>query len=144
MDTLYARVNLSKTNYSLKVDARVLKHPQPDQLLKIYDDYCKHKKFPSAWPIYSEQFLSKENDVIGYYDNYTLVAWSLVYKINSDVAECLQFAWNYENPKLHLGINSLRAECAMYKAWGYKWYLLGEAHEYKKQIDGFEIIGPRT
>ena len=141
--TIYARINLEKTNYTFKVDARVLQNPQPDKLLQIYDDYCKHKKFASAWPYYPEQFLSNHHDVIGYFDNHKLVAWTLVYKINKDIAESLQFAWNYTNPKLHLGINSLRTECAMYKAWGYKYYLLGEAHDYKKQIDGYEVIGPR-
>ena len=92
---------------------------------------------------YPEQFYDSRHDIVGYYDNGELVAWTMVYKITSEVAESLQFAWNYKNPKLHLGIKSLRNECALYKSLGYRYYMLGEADEYKTKINGFEILGPR-
>ena len=43
---------------------------------------------------------------------------------------------------LVFGIKSLKHECALYKARGFKYLYLGGADEYKKQIDGFEILGP--
>jgi hypothetical protein len=49
-----------------------------------------------------------------------------------------------ENPELKLGISSLKSECAYYKSQGFCYYYLGGADEYKRQIDGFEILGPRT
>ena len=67
-----------------------------------------------------------------------------MYKINTQVVEALQFAWNYENPKLKLGIQSMKTECAIYKELGYKIIILGEAHNYKRSIDGFEIFDPRN
>ena len=51
------------------------------------------------------------------------------------------FAWNYKNPVLKLGIESLKNECAIYKNKGYKYLYLGQAAEYKK-IDGYEELGP--
>ena len=57
-------------------------------------------------------------------------------------AECYQFAWDYKNPKLHLGIKSLRNECAIYKARGFVNYYLGFHSEYKAQIKGYEVLGP--
>jgi hypothetical protein len=140
--TQYAWINLAKSNYTAKLDYKILDNPDSEQLLGIYKQYCTYKKFKSAWPIYAEEFTNPANDIIGYYDNNELVAWSMMYKINARVIEALQFAWNYNDPKLKLGIESMKCECAIYKAQGYEYIILGEAHEYKKQIDGFEIIGP--
>jgi len=140
--TIFSYIDLTKTNYTVKVDARVLSAPNVNRLLEIWDDYCVYKKFPSQWPYYAEQFYDMRHDIIGYFDNNELVAWSMIYKINEDVCEAIQFAWDYKNPRLHLGLASLRAECAIYKEKGYKTFMLGEAHEYKKQLSGFSIYGP--
>jgi hypothetical protein len=66
----------------------------------------------------------------------------MIYKINTHAVEALQFAWDYKNPKLKLGIESLKTECAIYKDLGYKIIILGEAQNYKRSIDGFKIFGP--
>ena len=95
-------------------------------------------------PIFPEEYTAEHNDVIGYYNNSQLVAFSLIHRYNEKNAECVQFAWDYADPELQLGIESLKNECAVYRARGFDYLYLGGADEYKKQIDGFEILGPRT
>ena len=43
---------------------------------------------------------------------------------------------------MRLGIESLQTECAIYKARGFKYLYLEQAHLYKQDMDGFEILGP--
>jgi arginyl-tRNA--protein-N-Asp/Glu arginylyltransferase len=93
-------------------------------------------------PIFNSEFTDPKNDVIGYYDNQQLVAFSLLRRFDNENVEAVQFAWNYNNPNLSLGINSLKSECAIYKELGFKYLYLGGADEYKKKIDGFELLGP--
>ena len=140
---LYCYIDLAETNYADHLDYKILDNPDPEPLLKIYDQYARYKKLDSVWPIYAEEFSNPANDIIGYYDNGELVAWSCIYRVSSTAVEAEQFAWNYDNPKLKLGIESMKCECAIYKARGYKILILGDAHEYKKQIDGFKLFGPR-
>lgn len=92
-------------------------------------------------PLFHNQFVDQQNDVIGYYEGFKLVAFSLIKRHDQFNAEALQFAWDYSNPSLHLGIESLKHECALYKERGFKYLYLGEAHTYKSQIDGFEVLG---
>jgi len=141
---IYARIDLSKTNYSVLPNSEVLVNPDIQQLEHIYNAYCVYKKFRSVMPIFPEEYTDERNDVIGYYDRDALVAFSLVRKYDTENAEAVQFAWNYANPELKLGIASLKSECALYKSQGFRYYYLGGADEYKRQIDGFEILGPRT
>jgi len=141
-------IDLTETNYKLnttdyKIFAEYEKIPV-DRMLEIYQEYANYKKFKSTWPIYPEEFTAKQNDIIGYYDQNRLVAWSMIYKINTHVVEALQFAWDYKNPKLKLGIQSMKTECAIYKQKGYKIIILGEAQNYKRSIDGFNEFGPRN
>jgi hypothetical protein len=93
-------------------------------------------------PIFDSEYTDPNSDVIGYYNNDNLVAFSLVKRYSNTEAECVQFAWNYADPALQLGITSLKNECAVYKRLGYRYLYLGGADEYKKSIDGFEILGP--
>jgi len=137
----YARINLYKTNYTSKVDFKIIINPDVNELQLIFKKYCDHKKFLSVEPMWDNEFMWNHNDVVGYYDNAKLVAWSVVTKYNKDVVYAVQFAWDYANPKLSLGRISLENECAFYKSLGYKYYYLGEAHKYKAEFDGFEIIG---
>jgi hypothetical protein len=137
---IYARIDLSKTNYTVLPNSKVLIDPDIQQLEHIYNDYCVYKKFRSVMPIFPEEYTDERNDVIGYYDCDDLVAFSLVRKYDTENAEAVQFAWNYAKPELKLGI----ASCALYQSQGFRYYYLGGADEYKRQIDGFEILGPRT
>lgn len=141
---IYARINLNKTNYKPMSDRwRYLYDPNIEQLNNLYRSYCKHKKFPSFMPIFASEYTDLRNDVIGYHDeNDALIAFSLIRRYDKHDAECIQFAWDYADPKLRLGIASLRHECAIYKDRGFRYLYLGEADEYKSEIDGFEIMGP--
>ena len=140
---IYARINLSKINYRMSKSAVLFNNPPVDQIQEIYDQYCKYKQFESVMPIFNEDLCAPHCDIIGYYSNKELVAFSHYYWYNSDNVEAIQFAWNYKNPKLFLGLKSLRHECAYYKAKGVKYIYVGYADEYKKQINGFEICPPR-
>jgi hypothetical protein len=73
--------------------------------------------------------------------NNVLVAFSLIRVYDKDSVEALQFAWDYAEPKLRLGVESLKNECALYKARGFSYLYLGFADDYKSQLDGFEILG---
>ena len=142
----YTRINLSKTNYDkskLKLDARIISNPDPAELEKIYDTYVKYKKFSSVMPLFAEEYLYPQAEVFGYYDNNVVVAFSLMFRYNSKNVAALQFAWDYKNPKLRLGINSLKYECAYYKELGYDYIYLGDADVYKQHFAGFEVCGPR-
>ena len=136
----YCRIDLSKTNYTKLSNWQYLSHF--DELPAIYKKYCDYKKFESVMPLFHNQFVDSQNDVIGYYEGYKLVAFSLIKRHDWVNAEALQFAWDYGNPNLQLGINSLKHECAVYKERGFRYLYLGEAHKYKSQLEGFELLGP--
>ena len=141
---LYARIDLSKTNYVPMINHwRYIHDPDVAQLGDLYIRYCRYKKFPSFMPIFVSEYTDHRNDVIGYHDeNDALIAFSLIRRYDRFDAECIQFAWDYADPKLRLGIASLKHECAIYKDRGFRYLYLGEADEYKSEIDGFEIMGP--
>lgn len=139
---LYARIDLAKTNYTLLTNWDYIKNPNISELNNLYLSYCRYKMFPSVMPIFDSEYTNADTDVIGYYENLKLVAFSLIRRYSDSEAECLQFAWNYSNPRSRLGIESLKNECAIYKQRGFKYLYLGDADEYKKKIDGFELLGP--
>jgi len=137
----YSRINLKQTNYSKIKNARLERAYDYDELMTIYRKYCEHKQFNSVMPIFREDF--DDNDVMCYYHRDQLIAWSLLIcypSTNSVTAE--QFAWDYADPKLRMGINSLEHECAFYKQLGYDYLYLHGADGYKSKFDGFEILGP--
>lgn len=141
----YARIDLSKTNYpKSKLQWKWLRKQDINisKLNEIYIKYCRYKQFKSVMPIFDSEYMSGDADVIGYYDNDNLVAFSLIHIFNPHNVEALQFAWDYETPKLRLGIESLKHECNVYKNLGVQYIYLGGADEYKTKIDGFEILGP--
>ena len=142
----FCRIDLSKTNYTpLKYAYHIEmigRDAVLDRLKEIYKKYCTYKKFESVVPLFDGMIFDKYIDVIGYYPNDKISAFSLVKRYDRANAESLQFAWDYEHPDLRLGIESLKHECAYYKSQGYKYLYLGLADEYKSQIDGYEILGP--
>jgi arginyl-tRNA--protein-N-Asp/Glu arginylyltransferase len=139
---IYARINLERTNYTvLQFDWEFIRDPNIATLNTIYTQYCRYKKFPSVMPIFDREYQDPFNDIIGYYDQNELVAFSIIRKYDLDNVEAVQFAWTYHDPKQSLGIASLKHECALYKKLGYKYLYLGGADEYKSKIDGFEILG---
>ena len=138
----FARINLSETNYEESVKWQYLRVPDIELLNTIYKDYCVHKRFASVMPIFDSRYLDSMTDVLGYYDANQLVAFSLIRRYDKENALCDQFAWNYNNPRLRLGIETMKTECAIYKQRGFKYLYLEQAHLYKSEIDGFEILGP--
>jgi hypothetical protein len=141
MSYQFARIDLSKTNYTVNVKWEILRSPDVVKLNTIYRDYCKYKRFASVMPIFDSRYTDPMTDVIGYYDGEKLVAFSLIKRYDNENALCDQFAWNYNNPKLRLGIETLKTECAIYKERGFKYLYLEQAHLYKQDMDGFEILG---
>jgi hypothetical protein len=140
----YCRIDLSKTDYTPMSDTncRYIVHQDLfPEMFEIYRKYCEHKQFNSVMPLFEQQFRDVSTEIVGYFSNRKLVAFSLIKLYDKDNADALQFAWDYVNPKLRLGIESLKNECAIYKARGYKYLYLGFADEYKQQLDGFEILG---
>ena len=144
MSYQFARIDLSKTNYKINVVWQYLTDPDITKLNSIYRDYCKYKHFASVMPIFDSRYTDPMTDVIGYYDGDKLVAFSLIKRYDRENALCDQFAWNYSNPKLRLGIETMKAECAIYKERGFKYLYLEQAHLYKQDMDGFELLGPMT
>jgi hypothetical protein len=137
----YGRINLEFTNYTLFNSFKVLENPNYDELREIYRLYCEYKKFANVVPFFIEHYQAPHRDIIGYYDDGKLIAYSLLFKYpseNSVLAD--QFAWNYESPKLRLGIKSLENECQYYKTLGYKYLYLGEHSEYKTFFKGYELV----
>ena len=142
MSYQFARIDLEKTNYKQSVEWKYLIEPDIAALNQIYRDYCIYKHFASVMPIFDSRYTDPMTDVIGYYDAGKLVAFSLIRRYDDHNALCDQFAWNYHKPKMRLGIESLQTECAIYKARGFKYLYLEQAHLYKQDMDGFEILGP--
>ena len=140
LEILYCRIDLTKTDYNQLESASLISTPDPTELKLVFKKYCDHKKFTSVEPMWDCEFTWPHNDVIGYYDSTKLVAWSVVTKYNKNDVYSVQFAWDYANPELRLGIKSIEHECAYYKNLGYKYYYLGEAHKYKQNFQGFEIL----
>lgn len=112
------------------------------ELNSIYETYCRYKKFDSVMPMFPNQYTDRSVDMIGYFDNGQLVAWDMIKIHDAKNAEALQFAWNYANPDLRLGMESLKNACALYKQRGFEYLYLGTAANYKKEIYGYEELGP--
>jgi hypothetical protein len=142
MSYQFARIDLSKTNYKINVECMYMLKPDIPALNAIYKTYCTYKHFASVMPIFDARYTDPMTDVIGYYDKAKLVAFSLIRRYDEHNALCDQFAWTYHDPKLRMGIETMKAECSMYKARGFKYLYLEQAHLYKSEIDGFEILGP--
>jgi hypothetical protein len=138
----FARIDLSKTNYEINVEWMYMPQPDIAALNKIYRTYCTHKHFASVMPIFDSRYTDPMTDVIGYYDQAQLVAFSLIKRYDQHNALCDQFAWTYHKPQMRLGIETMKTECAIYKARGFQYLYLEQAHLYKSEIDGFEILGP--
>tara|TARA_R110000782_G_scaffold3684_6_gene13319 strand:- start:4218 stop:4649 length:432 start_codon:yes stop_codon:yes gene_type:complete len=141
MNYQFARIDLSRTYYTQTCDWYYITDPDIDQLNKIYQQYCAYKQFTSVMPIFDCRYTAESTDVIGYLHNRQLVAFSLIEKYDNKNALCAQFAWNYSEPKIRLGINSLQTECAIYRERGFEYLYLEQAHLYKQSMQGFEILG---
>jgi hypothetical protein len=143
MSYQYGRIRLVNTTYSATDTAWTwIRDPDIAQLNNIYQQYCRYKQFDSVMPIFDSEYTDPRNDVIGYWDQADLVAFSIVRRFDNKNAQCIQFAWNYHRPRMRLGIASLKTECAIYRDQGFEYLYLDQAHKYKQQFEGFELLGP--
>jgi hypothetical protein len=138
----FARINLEQTTYQPSISWQYLRNPNTAVLQDIYRTYCIYKHFASVMPLFDSQFMDPMTDVIGYYDESRLVAFSLMKRYDDKNVLASQFAWTYHNPKTRLGVESLKTECAIYRDRGFKYLYLDQAHLYKQGLEGFEILGP--
>ena len=141
----FARIDLERTNYKPTVEWQYITSRESDVLARlddIYRTYCIYKHFVSVMPMFHSRYQDPMADLIGYYDTGRLVAWSLIRRFDQHNAQCDQFAWTYHKPKLRMGIETMKTECAIYKERGFRYLYLEQAHLYKSEIDGFEILGP--
>lgn len=132
------RSRLSETDYEILTTAEPLADYDYDELLEINDRFLSYKKFSLA----PHDIVITAADLIwGYYDQDQLVAWSKIHQYHGEL-EAAYFAWDYANPKLHLGIRSLEHELAWAQQLGYQYMYLGPGYEscsvYKSRIAGFE------
>jgi hypothetical protein len=139
------RCNLKKTDYKMYSDNlyKCLEDAsdRPVEIIeKLYEDYCNYKNFNNLF--YTEVKHWLECDVLMMYYDIDCVAWSKLRLYTKDALEAVLFTWNYENPELKIGINSLKHELAWAKENGFKYMYLGPGYEsgsiYKANIDGFE------
>lgn len=146
----FCRINLDKTNYNIfdYPYAKELTHDDKKKywcrINSIYKQYCDYKNFNSVMPLWPSQFTTKnlEYRVMGYFNDYEeLVAWTKLRQFDRYNIESEQFAWDYKNPELRLGIKSLEHESAYFKFLGFQYIWLGFDDHYKQQIQGFEIVG---
>ena len=137
---IYCRIKLSKTNYKIYDNSLILDKPNLKQIQDIYKKYCDQKKFKSVQPLFQNDITAHQ--VMGYFHDGKMVAFTLLYELDKKNIESLQFAWDYEKPKLRLGIKSLENECAWAKNNGYKYLYLGQDDRYKSQFKGYEVLGP--
>lgn len=142
----FARIDLLLTDYQPTVEYRYLE--PSDEVIErcqaIYRTYCIYKHFASVMPLFASRLQDSQADVLGYYDGEELVAFSLIRRYDELNALCDQFAWTYHRPRLRLGIESMKTECAIYRERGFRYLYLEQAHLYKSEIAGFEILGPMT
>ena len=136
---IYCRIKLSNHKYKSYENSYIEDNPNLKQIQDIYKKYCDHKKFKSVQPLFANDI--KVHKVMVYYDDGKFVAFSLLYELDKHNVEALQFAWDYENPKLRLGIRSLENECNWAKTNGYKYLYLGQDDRYKSQFKGYERLG---
>jgi hypothetical protein len=139
----HARIRLQETTYQPTVDWEYLREPNIPVLKDIYRTYCIYKHFASVMPLFDSQFTDAMTDVLGYKEQGTLVAFSLIRRLDDQNVLASQFAWTYHNPRTRLGIESLKTECAIYRDRGFEYLYLDQAHLYKQGLDGFELLGPQ-
>jgi hypothetical protein len=141
MSYQFARICLQQTTYSATVNWKFLTDPDISLLKDIYRTYCIYKHFASVMPLFDSQFTDPLTDVIGYYEDQQLVAFSLMKRLDNKNVLASQFVWTYHNPKTRLGVESLKTECAIYRERGFEYLYLDQAHLYKQGLEGFEILG---
>jgi hypothetical protein len=144
MSWQFGRIDLQQTDYVQHTDLTfaVLDPVPVAAVQQVYHDYCAHKRFQSVMPMVAGRLTAPDTEIIGYYNNERLVAWSM-YRVwdNKNILSD-HFAWDYRHPRLRLGINSIENECAIYRDRGYRYMYFEAVEPYMLDLQGFEILGP--
>jgi hypothetical protein len=141
MSWQFGRINLAATNYVVELEYEILDPVPVNDVLRVYRDYCAHKRFQSVMPMVPGRLQAHGTEIIGYHDQGRLVAWSM-YRVWDD-ANILSdhHAWDYRNPRLRLGMRSLENECAIYRDRGYRWMYFESVQPYMLDLEGFKVLG---
>jgi hypothetical protein len=137
----FGRIDLSKTNYNITLDYKLLNPIPIEDVHRVYSDYCAYKNFQSVMPMIDGRFSLANTEVFGYYEQHTLIAWSMYRIWDAKNIVIDHHAWDYKNPKLRMGIRSLENECAVYRDRGYKFMFFESIEPYMLKLQGFEILG---
>ena len=135
---MYGRINLEEIDYDLDKDIKTTK-PNLKEANEVFINYCLYKDFNSVHPLYQDDI-----DLYAWnclYEEDKLVAWeqTLLYP-NDKVAFSQQFAWDYKKPWKRIGWRFSYHVPAWLKSKGYKYLYLGDHHEYKSKIKGYEVL----
>ena len=138
------RCDLSKVRYKKynKSRCNITESPSIVDLEHIYSSYCFYKKFDNLY----EREVVNWIDLDACFEYYNtadeFVAWSKLRQYNNNSVESVIFAWDYRDPKLKIGYNSLKHELAWAKENNFTHMYLGPGYEesciYKSQLQGFE------
>lgn len=142
MNLQFGRIYLQNTTYQQDLECEILCPVPVDAVLRVYHDYCAHKHFQSVMPMLPSRLTADQTEIIGYHDQGRLMAWSM-YRIWDDSSIlCDHHAWDYSNPRLRLGIRSLKNECAIYRDRGFSHMYFEWVAPYMLNFESFEILGP--
>ena len=83
----FARIDLEKNTDQATVNWAYLQNPNIAELRDIYRTYCIYKHFASVIPLFDSQFTDPDTDVLGYYNNDSLVAFSLIKRYDDNTVE---------------------------------------------------------
>lgn len=142
MSWQFGRIDLQQTYYVSDLDWRLLDPVPVNDVQRVYRDYCTHKHFQSVMPMFAGRLTAAGTEIIGYYDQDRLAAWSMYRLWDQENILSDHFAWDYRNPKLRLGIRSFENECAIYRDRGYRYMYFEAVEPYMLDIQGFELLGP--
>jgi hypothetical protein len=137
----FGRIDLTKTTYNIILDAHLLNPVPIDEINQVYETYCLYKNFKSVMPLVPGRFTIPGTEVLGYYDQNKLIAWSMYRIWDSKSIVIDHHAWDYSNPKLRIGLHSLENECALYRDRGYRYMYFEFITPYMMDLQGFEILG---
>lgn len=141
MSWQFGRIDLHRTHYVSDVDWKLLNPVPVNDVQRVYRDYCVHKHFQSVMPMLPGRLTAPNTEIIGYYDQDRLVAWSMYRIWDTENILSDHFAWDYRNPRLRLGIRSIENECAIYRDRGFRYMYFEAVEPYMLDLQGFEILG---
>ena len=99
----FGRIDLTKTTYSVTLEAHLLNPVPIDEINRVYKQYCLYKNFKSIMPMIPGRFLIPNTEVFGYYEQEKLIAWSMYRIWDKENIVIDHHAWDYNNPKLRIG-----------------------------------------